>query len=418
MSPRAGPSCPRSTPAPEPSASGINLQATGLTSFPGFPHIANPTFNLYSIGGTVSYDLDLFGGRRRATEADQARVDRAARDADAAYLTLTGNVALQAMRIAGLRAQIAVVQQVIADDERINDMVRRAQAAGAESRSALSSGVAQLAADQSLLPPIQRELDAARHQMALLVGKSPADWTAPAFDLASFAAATDVPVSLPSTLVRRRPDILAAEADLHAATAEIGIATANLYPNIRLSAGITQGVVNPEDSFHSANSGWNLVSGLSAPIFHGGTLRAHRRVAEAEARASLARYQQTVLRAFVQVSDVALRARQRRPADRRAQSIGGGERLRRSRHPDRLSAGWRTAGQCDRRGTHAEPFPPCARAGAGPALRGPGAALHGDRGRLASASRYRQPLGRKSKAPGRSGARGRAIGFACARFAA
>jgi outer membrane protein TolC len=113
----------------------------------------------------------------------------------------------------------------------------------------------------------------------------------------------DVPLALPSALVRSRPDILAAEAELHAATAAIGIARANRYPDIRLTATLTQTATTPEGLFGYSGSGWNLFSGLSAPVFNGGTLKARQRAAEAEARVALARYQSTVLRAFVQVSD-------------------------------------------------------------------------------------------------------------------
>ncbi|MFI4964077.1 MAG: efflux transporter outer membrane subunit [Caulobacterales bacterium] len=282
----------------------INLAAFGFQGFPGLPPIQSPTINLYQIGGSVSYDLDLFGGRKRATEEDNAKADAAARQADAAYLSLSGNMAMQAMTIASLRGQIAAVKEIVADDRRVIDMVRKAEAAGGEAHSALSGGVAQLAEDEALLPPLQRQLDAARHQMALLAGKSPAEWTAPDFDLARFTAPKDVPVSLPSQLIRNRPDILAAEADLHAATAAVGVAVANQYPNIRLSAALTQESVKPGNLFNADSAAWNVLGGLTAPIFNGGTLKAQRRVAEADARISLARYEQTVLRAFVQVSDV------------------------------------------------------------------------------------------------------------------
>jgi len=281
----------------------INLQAFGFSGFPGVT-LSNPTLNLYSIGGAVGYDLDLFGGKRRATEAASARAVEAARQADAAYLTLSGNVAMQAMRVASLRAQLATLTQVVADDRRVLDLIHAAQRAGSEAPSATSGGEAQLAEDEALLPPVERDLAAARHQLALLVGKSPAEWTAPDFDLAAFAAPAEVPVTLPSTLVRQRPDILAAEAELHAATAEVGVAVANQYPDIRLSANLTQSAIKPENLFNYNASGWQLLSGVTAPIFHGGTLKAQRRGAEAEARASLARYQATVIRAFVQVSDV------------------------------------------------------------------------------------------------------------------
>lgn len=276
----------------------INTQAFGFTGFP------SPTINLYSIGGAVSYDLDLFGGKRRASEEAQARTEAAARQTDAAYLSLTGNVALQAMKVATLRAQIAAAESIVADDRRTLDMIRKAQAAGGEARSASSGIVAQLAEDEAVLPGLRRQLAMARHQLALLSGKSPAEWTAPDFDLARFTAPASVPVTLPSTLVRQRPDILAAEAELHAATAAVGVATAAQYPDIRLTASLTQGSIKPEDIFSYDSSGWNLMAGVTAPIFHGGTLKAERQAAEAEARAAMARYQQTVLRAFVQVSDV------------------------------------------------------------------------------------------------------------------
>jgi NodT family efflux transporter outer membrane factor (OMF) lipoprotein len=282
----------------------INLAAFGFSGFPGLPPITSPTINLYQIGGSVSYDLDLFGGKKRATEQANAQADAAARQADAAYLTLSGNMAMQAMKIASLRGQMAAVQEIVADDRRVLDMVRMAEAAGGQAHSALSGGVAQLAEDEALLPPLQRDLDAARHQMALLAGKSPAEWTAPDFDLAKLTAPAEVPVSLPSQLVRNRPDILAAEADLHASTAAIGVAVANQYPDIKLTASLTQEAIKPGNLFNANSAAWSVLGGLTAPIFHGGTLKAERRAAEADARISLARYEQTVLRAFVQVSDV------------------------------------------------------------------------------------------------------------------
>ncbi|MBS0363100.1 MAG: efflux transporter outer membrane subunit [Proteobacteria bacterium] len=282
----------------------INLAAFGFSGFPGLPPLSNPEINLYQVGGTVSYDLDLFGGKKRATERAAAQAEAATRQADAAYLTLSGNIAMQAMTIASLRGQIAEVQAIVADDQRVIDIVRKAEAAGGQAHSAISGGVAQLAEDQALLPPLQRQLDAARHQMALLTGNAPAAWTAPDFDLARLAAPDEVPVSLPSALVRNRPDILAAEADLHAATAAVGVAIANQYPDLRLSAMWTQEAIKPENIFKGSAAAWDLLGGVSAPIFHGGTLKAQRQAAEADARIALARYQQTVLRAFVQVSDV------------------------------------------------------------------------------------------------------------------
>jgi NodT family efflux transporter outer membrane factor (OMF) lipoprotein len=276
----------------------INLAGFG---FKGFP---NPTINLYSIGPTVTYDLDLFGGRRRASEQARAQAEAEARRADAAYLTLTGQVTLAALQIATLRDQIVTLDRVIDDDQHVVDLVHRAQEAGGEAAAALSSPKSQLAQDQALRPPLEQQLSQARHNLALLVGHAPGDWTAPDFDIAGFSAPAAVPVSLPSTLVRQRPDILAAEADLHAATANIGIQSAAMYPDVRLSANFLQTAVTPGAILSYGNTGYSIGASLSQPLFHGGTLKANKRAAEAAARASLAQYQQTVLTAFVQVGDV------------------------------------------------------------------------------------------------------------------
>ena len=278
----------------------INITAFGF-SFPGF---SNPTINLLSVGSTVSYDLDLFGGQRRKEETALAAEQAQAHRADAAYLTLTGNVAMAAVRIAAIHAQMQAVEEIIADDQRNLDIVRQAEAAGGAAPAATTGPSAQIAADRALLPPLAQELAQARHNLALLVGKAPAEWSAPEFTVAEFTPPARTPVELPSALVRKRPDILAAEADLHADTARIGVEAANLYPNIKLAAGWTQGALTASSLFNYGATGWNFGPQLTAPIFNRGMLKANQRAAEAQARASLAQYRQTVLTAFTQVADV------------------------------------------------------------------------------------------------------------------
>jgi NodT family efflux transporter outer membrane factor (OMF) lipoprotein len=281
----------------------INLTSFGFKGFPGIP-ISNPTLGLYSIGGQVTYDVDLFGGLRRSTEAARANSDIAARQADAAYLALTGQTAMAAMRIATIQAEIDANKETIADDQRLVDIVHKAAEAGGEAPSAANTVIAQLAQDQATLPRLELQLAQSRHALAQLVGEAPADWSAPDFQLASFTAPANVPVSLPSALVRRRPDILVAEADLHVATAQIGVATAALYPDIRLTANIAQTALVPGNLFAYNASGWELLAGVAQPVFHGGALRANRRAAVDEANAALARYRGAVLGAFTQVADV------------------------------------------------------------------------------------------------------------------
>jgi NodT family efflux transporter outer membrane factor (OMF) lipoprotein len=280
----------------------INLAAFGFSGFPGLPAIASPTIDLYSIGGSVSYDLDLFGGQRRAREEGDAKVNAEARRADAAYLSLSGNVAMQAVRIAGYRAQLDTVNDIIQSDQRQINIIRKAQDAGGAAPSEATVGEAQLALDQALLPPIRRDLAAARHQMAILVGKAPGDWVAPDFDLASFTSPAALPIELPSSLIRVRPDIQAAEDDMHAATARIGVTTAALYPDIRLNAGLTQSALSPSDLFKSDFSGWNIGPSISLPLFDRAA-KARKEQAVADAKLSTARYQGAVLRAFGQVAD-------------------------------------------------------------------------------------------------------------------
>jgi NodT family efflux transporter outer membrane factor (OMF) lipoprotein len=278
----------------------VNLTAYGLS----LPGLTNPTFWLYSIGAGIGYDLDLFGANKRGLEDARARAEAQGRRADAAYLTLSAEVVTEAVEIASLRAQIAALKEAVSDDRDTVDITTRAIAAGGAAPSSQVGAATQLAQDSALLPPLQQQLSQARHHLALLVGRAPADWTAPDFDLAKLTPPMDVPVSLPSTLVRTRPDILAAEDDLHAATARIGVATAQLYPDVKLTAALSQQALSPEGLFQYADSGWNLGPTVTVPIFHGGALKAQQRAARAAADAAYARYRTVVLQAFVQVADV------------------------------------------------------------------------------------------------------------------
>ncbi len=276
----------------------INTSAFGFAGFP------SPTISLYNIGPTVSYDLDIAGGGRRRLEAALAAAQAQGFKADAAYLTLTGNVALQAVRIAALRAQIQTVEGFIVDDRKSIDIVHRAEEEGGSAPSAGLGGKLQLQQDLALLPQLTQQLAQARHALALLVGEAPSQWSPPDFTVSEFTLPAAIPVDLPSALARRRPDIQAAEAQLHADTAVIGMETARLYPDVRLVAGLSQEGLTPGSLFGFGATAYNFGPAATAPLFDGGQIRADRRAAQAQARASLAQYRQTVITAFVQVSDV------------------------------------------------------------------------------------------------------------------
>jgi NodT family efflux transporter outer membrane factor (OMF) lipoprotein len=254
--------------------------------------------NVYAIGPRVTFDLDAFGGIKREVEGQQALADLHKHRYEAAYLTLTGEVARQALLIASANAQIVAVQTLLANDTKNLDLVQRAQQSGSTTRIDVSLAETRLAQDRTLLPPLAQQRDAARHALSILAGKGPADWIAPDFTLSDFVLPSTLPVSLPSETARNRPDILQAEAELHMASAAVGVATANLYPRIELSASLAQAA--------SGNGGaalWGFAAGLTAPIFNGGTLKAERQAAIDGYNASLARYQQTVIESFGQVAD-------------------------------------------------------------------------------------------------------------------
>jgi len=279
----------------------INGALFGLKKLPPtFP----PYANLFRVGPSVSYVLDVFGGTRRAIEESEALAEAQDYTLDAAYLTLTGNAVTEAFAIASSRAQIAAVESIIADDETNLRLVNNEVRAGVATQLDVETAASQLAADRTLLPPLRQQVDVARHALAVLDGKAPADWAPPDFDLDTFVLPTDLPVSLPSDLVRGRPDILASEAELHAASAAVGVATAQLYPSFTLTGSLSQQAISVETLFHGASNIWALGGGITAPIFHGGALEAQRRRSEDEFNAALATYEQTVLQSFGQVADV------------------------------------------------------------------------------------------------------------------
>ncbi len=262
-----------------------------------------PPFTYYSVGASINYAFDFSGGIRRSIEAQQARTVEQAHEVDAAALALSGQVVLQALDAAAARAQIDNVNALLEDDHRTVDLAVDAFEAGSGTRVDILSARSQLANDEALLPPLRRELALAEDALALLVGQAPAEWTAPTFTLAQFELPQALPMTLPSELAHQRPDILAAEAQLHAATADVGVASANLYPQVALSATAGLQAVTLRSLFDASSGAGGLTGGLVAPLFDHGALRARAQAARAAQAAELARYQQVVLRALGQVAD-------------------------------------------------------------------------------------------------------------------
>ncbi|MFT3966556.1 MAG: efflux transporter outer membrane subunit [Sphingobium sp.] len=282
----------------------VNLQAFGFDPASFGSDAGNPEFNLYSVGGGVSYDLDLFGGNRRALEQSVAQAEAQRHQTEAAHLVIAGRVVSQVLTIAAIRERIATARQIVAEGQRNVRLTEARRKAGAGTLVEVLSAQGQLANDQADQPQLDQQLAEARAMLAILVGLSPAELGPTDFDFASFTLPAAIPVTIPSLLVRKRPDILQAEADLHAATAAIGIATARLYPNVTLGGTISQGAQQLDGILDADYRGFDIFAGLTAPIFHGGTLKANKRGAEAQAQAAAAAYRQTVLDAFGQVSNL------------------------------------------------------------------------------------------------------------------
>ena len=278
--------------------------AAGMSRSRSIPVNGSGSSDLFSVGPLVSYSVDAFGGTRRLIEQQSALADAQREQLAAAHLTLTGNVVAQAIGIAAARDQTAAVEAVLAVDQQDVDLVRLSVQSGIAAAGDLVTAQSQLAADEALLPPLRQQQAAAENALAMLVGRSAAIWKAPQFTFDTLTLPSNLPLVVPSALIRVRPDIRASEAQLHASSAAIGIATAGLYPQISLSASWTQQAATMGTLFNGTNGLWAAAASLTAPIFHGGALRAQRQAAIDAFNAQLAAYRQTVLVAFNQVADV------------------------------------------------------------------------------------------------------------------
>ncbi len=268
---------------------------------------SSPTFSMLTASVNVSYTFDAFGSTRRQLEGLRAQVDYQRFQYQAAYLTLTADLATTAIQEASLRGQIAATNEIVAAEQEQLGLVQRQFDLGAVSKASVLSQQSELAKIRATLPALSKQLAFTRHAMAALAGSLPGEGGLPNFKLESLHLPGTLPVSLPSALVRQRPDIRASEALFHQASAAVGVATANLYPQITLSGGYGVESSSLGDLFTNQNTIWNLQAGLLQPLFHGGELRAKRRAAIAAYDQAKALYRLTVLQAFQNVAD-ALRA--------------------------------------------------------------------------------------------------------------
>ncbi|MDB5987218.1 MAG: efflux system, outer rane lipoprotein NodT family [Nevskia sp.] len=267
----------------------------------GTPGAGNFIYNLFDASVNVSYNLDLFGGVRRGVEAQAAQVDYQRFQLEAAYQTLAANVVTSSVTEARLRALLAAQQAIIADEQDTLRITEVRFQAGAVSSANVLTARSNLASDQATLPSLQQQLDQAQNQLAVYLGKAPSERATSNFELSEFTLPLQIPVSLPSELVRQRPDVRAAEAQLHGASANVGVATANMLPQIQLTG--SYGVESSKTSNLFDNGVWSIGANITQPLLHFGELSAKRRAALAAYDGAAADYKLTVLRAFQDVAN-------------------------------------------------------------------------------------------------------------------
>ena len=272
---------------------------------PGSPTI----FNLFQATVNVSYSPDVFGGKRRQIESTAAQAEYQRFELEATYLTLTSNVVTAAVQEVSLRGQIEATQEIIKAETDQLGLIQQQFDLGSVAKTDVLAQESELAQTQATLPTLEKQLAQQRHLLLALTGRFPNQDRRAPLTLAALHLPTNLPVSLPSRLAEQRPDIRAAQAQLHQASAQIGVATANRLPQFTLTGDYGSAALSAAALFTPGTIIWSLATSGTQPIFHGGTLLHQQRAAEAAFETSAAQFRNTVLAAFQNVADV-LRALQ------------------------------------------------------------------------------------------------------------
>jgi NodT family efflux transporter outer membrane factor (OMF) lipoprotein len=259
-------------------------------------------FNLFTASGTISYTLDVFGGKRRTVEGLRAQADSQRYESKAAFLALSANVVNTSVARAAYMAQIRATEQLIELENQQLHLAETQVRAGTAPYSTVLSVRSLISANQALLAPLEQNASQAEHLLAMLEGVVPSKANLPDIDLAELSLPADLPLSLPSDLVNQRPDILSSEALMHLASANIGIATAAMFPSFSLS-GTYGGASTTLANLSAVSKFWSIGPTATTPEFQGNSLWYVRRASIDAYQQSQATYRQTVLGAFEQVAD-------------------------------------------------------------------------------------------------------------------
>jgi NodT family efflux transporter outer membrane factor (OMF) lipoprotein len=251
----------------------------------------------------VSYVPDVFGANRRQVESLAAQAEASRYQLDATYLTLTANVVTAAIQAAAFREQISATERVITLERESLAVLKRELELGAIAEVDVYAQEAALAQLEATLPPLRRQWQTALDQLAVLTGHLPAEFKPPKIELNQLLLPVDLPLGVPSQLVERRPDVRAAEAQLHAATAQVGVAIANMLPQFTITGDIGSSATAMSDLFKAGTGFWSVGANATQTLFAGGTLIHRKRAADAALDQAAAMYKSAVLTAFANVAD-------------------------------------------------------------------------------------------------------------------
>ena len=266
-------------------------------------------FSLHTAQISVAYVPDVFGGVRRQVESAGAAAEAQRYELEATYLTLSANVVTAALQEASLRAQVGATEEIVRLLSEQVALMQRQFELGAIAEANVIAQRVLLAQAQATLAPLRKQLAQQRNLLTALAGRFPSDEVAEKFDFTTVQLPVELPVTLPAKLVEQRPDVRAAEAQLHVAAADVGVATANLLPQFNITANVGS-VASELSALFGAGSGfWTVAGSVTQPVFHGGALLHRKRAAEAAYDQAAAQYRSTVIGAMQNVADT-LRALQ------------------------------------------------------------------------------------------------------------
>lgn len=260
-------------------------------------------YNLYQAQVNASWTLDVWGANRRTVEVLQAEADAQKYQLESIHLALTANVVSAAVQEASLRAQIKATEDIIKAEADSLAILRKQNALGQIAGADVAAQEAALAQSQQSLPPLEKQLAQQRDLLTALAGRIPSQQIEQTFELSAIELPQDVPVSVPAKLVEQRPDVRIAEENLHVASAEVGVAIANMLPNISITSGAGSVATGFSQMLTPGAGFWTVAGGVTQPLFEGGTLLHKTRAARATLDAATAQYRNTVIGAFQNVAD-------------------------------------------------------------------------------------------------------------------